>query len=92
MPDGTVLTCPKAVDRVTEVFSKVELPVLKRVIGAKLASDSADPSAVIVQALPQAESLLLGVSRSMDEYLRHAVTATALSESVRSTAAAADAP
>ena len=92
MPDGTVLTCPKAVDRVTEVFSKVELPALKRVIGAKLASDSADPSAVIVQALPQAESLLLGVSRSMDESLRHAVTATALSESVRSTAAAADAP
>lgn len=78
LPDGTVAYCPAAVAALTKVFTETELSALKRVLGAKLAPDAADPAAVLAEAVPQAESLLFGVSRSLDASLRHAVTMTAV--------------
>lgn len=86
LPDGTVAYCPAAVAALTKVFTETELSALKRVLGAKLAPDAADPAAVLAEAVPQAESLLFGVSRSLDASLRHAVTMTAVTEALERSA------
>ena len=82
LPDGTVAYCPAAVAALTKVFTETELPALKRVLGAKLAPEAADPAAVLAEVVPQAESLLFGLSRSLDASLRHAVTMTAVTEAL----------
>lgn len=91
MPDGTVAYCPAAVTEMNQVFETVELPALKRILGAKLAPDSADPSGVLAEVIPQAEGLLFGIARSLDASLRHAVVMTAVTEGVSKMALSSDA-
>ena len=93
MLDGKgVLSCPKAVAELTTLFETEELPALKRILGAKLAPEAADPASALAAALPQAESLLYGLSRSMDESLRQSVLLASLPAAASSFTARADAP
>lgn len=87
-----VLSCPKAVAELTTLFETEELPALKRILGAKLAPEAADPASVLAASLPQAESLLYGLSRSMDESLRQSVLLASLPAAASSFTARADAP
>ena len=59
-----VLSCPKAVAELATLFETEELPALKRILGAKLAPEAADPASALAASLPQAESLLYGLSRA----------------------------
>lgn len=87
-----VLSCPKAVAELTTLFETEELPALKRILGAKLAPEAADPASALAASLPQAESLLYGLSRSMDESLRQSVLLASLPAAASSFTARADAP
>lgn len=87
-----VLSCPKAVAELTTLFETEELPALKRILGAKLAPEAADPASALAASLPQAESLLYGISRSMDESLRQSVLLASLPAAASSFTARADAP
>lgn len=93
MLDGKgVLSCPKAVAELTTLFETEELPTLKRILGAKLAPEAADPASALAASLPQAESLLYGLSRSMDESLRQSVLLASLPAAASSFTVRADAP
>lgn len=72
MPDG-VTDCARAVNQVQRLLDDVELPALKSVLGARLAADHIDPDGVIARAVPQSQALLLGLSRTLEASLRHAV-------------------
>lgn len=87
-----VLSCPKAVTELTTLLETEELPALKRILGAKLMPEAADPASALAAALPQAETLLYGLSRSMDESLRQSVLLASLPAAASSFTARADAP
>ena len=87
-----VLSCPRAASELAGLFETEELPALKRILGAKLAPESADPAATLAAALPQAESLLYGLSRTMDESLRQSVLLAAIPQAATSFTARSDAP
>lgn len=87
-----VLSCPKAVTELTTLLETEELPTLKRILGAKLMPEAADPASALAAALPQAETLLYGLSRSMDESLRQSVLLASLPAAASSFTARADAP
>ncbi len=82
LPSGSVLACDKALEHVQTLMNTVELPALKRLLGAKLAPEHADPTAVIAAAIPQAEGLLLNLSRTMDQSLRHSLMLTVVGDTV----------
>lgn len=92
MPSGKVLRCPEAMAEADEVLRMIELPAVKAKLGARLAPDHVSPSAVIASAIPQAESLLLNLSRTMDATLKHSLMRTAIPAAVESRAAATDGP
>lgn len=92
MPSGKVLRCPEAMAEADEVLRTIELPAVKAKLGARLAPDHVSPSAVIASAIPQAESLLLNLSRTMDATLKHSLMRTAIPAAVESRAAASDGP
>lgn len=92
MPSGKVLRCPEAMAEVDEVLRTIELPAVKAKLGARLAPDHVSPSAVIASAIPQAEELLLNLSRTMDATLKHSLMRTAIPAAVESRAAASDGP
>lgn len=92
MPSGKVLRCPEAMAEADEVLRTIELPAVKAKLGARLAPDHVSPSAVIASAIPQAEALLLNLSRTMDATLKHSLMRTAIPAAVESRAAATDGP
>lgn len=92
MPSGKVLRCPEAMAEADEVLRTIELPAVKAKLGARLAPDHVSPSAVIASAIPQAESLLLNLSRTMDATLKHSLMRSAIPAAVESRAAATDGP
>lgn len=92
MPSGKVLRCPEAMAEADEVLRTIELPAVKAKLGARLAPDHVSPSAVIASAIPQAESLLLNLSRTMDATLKHSLMRSAIPSAVESCAAATDGP
>lgn len=92
MPDGSVLHCPAAMTELGRILQEEELPALKRILGARFAPGTADPSGEIAKALPQAETLLFGLSRSMQESLQHALLMNAIPAAVKTSAERSDAP
>ena len=92
MPSGEVLACPAAIEALDRVLQDVELPALKALLGTRLAPDHADPSGVIAASLPQAQSLLMGLSATMDATLKHAVMLTAVPQAVERVAVRQDDP
>ena len=92
MPSGAVMRCPAAVAYAATVLEDVELPAQRAVLGARLTASHADPSAAIAAALPQAESLLLGLSRTMDASLKHSLMLTVVPEAVKSAAVRSESP
>lgn len=71
--DGNWIGCDEAVTALENYLNQVEIPAIEKHLAMKLLPDHADPSAVILRALPQAESLLLGVSESLSASIKHSV-------------------
>lgn len=90
--DGTVQRCDKALQSLDQHLNTVELDFLSKRLGTVLVPERIDPADVIRRTLPQSEALLLGVSRSLEQSLKHSVMLTALPRGMASIAAQAGAP
>lgn len=78
MSDGSVMKCPAAVAELEQVLVNVEIPALKRWVHVKLDPQAVNPSTSIAASITQTESLLLGISRSAENSLKHSLLLTAL--------------
>lgn len=90
--DGTVQRCDQALQSLDQHLNTVELDFLSKRLGTVLVPERIDPADVIRRTLPQSEALLLGVSRSLKQSLKHSVMLTALPRGMASIAAQAGAP
>ena len=90
--DGTVQRCDQALQNLEQHLNTVELDFLSKRLGTVLVPERIDPADVIRHTLPQSEALLLGVSRSLEQSLKHSVMLTALPRGMASIAAQAGAP
>mgnify|MGYP001382550929 CR=1 FL=1 len=90
--DGTVQRCDQALQSLDQHLNTVELDFLSKRLGTVLVPERIDPAEVIRRTLPQSEALLLGVSRSLEQSLKHSVMLTALPRGMASIAAQAGAP
>lgn len=90
--DGTVQRCDQALQNLEQYLNTVELDFLSKRLGTVLVPERIDPADVIRRTLPQSEALLLGVSRSLEQSLKHSVMLTALPRGMASIAAQAGAP
>ena len=89
--DGTVQRCDQALQSLDQHLNTVELDFLSKRLGTVLVPERIDPADVIRRTLPQSEALLLGVSRSLEQSLKHSVMLTALPRGMASIAAQAGA-
>lgn len=90
--DGSVQRCDQALQSLDQHLNTVELDFLSKRLGTVLVPERIDPADVIRRTLPQSEALLLGVSRSLEQSLKHSVMLTALPRGMASIAAQAGAP
>lgn len=90
--DGTVQRCDQALQSLDQHLNTVELDFLSKRLGTVLVPERIDPAEVIRRTLPQSEALLLGVSRSLEQSLKHSVMLTALPRGMASIAAQGGAP
>lgn len=90
--DGTVQRCDQALQSLDQHLNTVELDFLSKRLGTVLVPERIDPADAIRRTLPQSEALLLGVSRSLEQSLKHSVMLTALPGGMASIAAQAGAP
>lgn len=89
---GTWISCTDAVAVVQNHLNNVEIPAIQNHLALQLVPDRVNPSGLIAQVLPQAESLLLGVSRSLAESIRHSVFMNTIPNDVNSVAALSEQP
>lgn len=89
---GAWISCSDAIAVIQNHLNNVEIPSIQNHLALQLVPDRVDPSAVISQVLPQAESLLLGVSRSLAESIRHSVFMNTIPKDVNSVAALSEQP
>lgn len=90
--DGSWITCDVAVTTIENHLNHTELPAIKRQLAMKLVPDHLDPSTVVASALPQAESILLGLSQTLSNSIKHSVFLNTLDEDLASVAALSNNP
>lgn len=77
--DGTPLYCTDAISVIETQLKTVEIPAQERKLLVRLADGSTTDAVfetALRKAVPEAETLLLGISRSMSESLGHALLMT----------------
>lgn len=86
--NGKVMTCTEASAELVSILEKHEIPALESRLGMLLSvkPDDAVDSGVIA-AIPQAEALMLGVSRTMTESLRQSLMMSAIPDATMTLAA-----
>lgn len=86
--NGKVMTCTEASAELVSILEKHEIPALESRLGMLLSvkPDDAIDSGVIA-AIPQAEALMLGVSRTMTESLRQSLMMSAIPDATMTLAA-----
>lgn len=88
--NNKVLTCTEAAEELKKTLEKTEIPALESRLRLKLNVDFKDGvNAALSTAIPQAESLMLGVSRTMAESLRQSLMMSAIPETTMTFAAKA---
>lgn len=92
LPDGSWVSCEKALTVIETHLNTVEIAAIEKRLGLQLVADRVDPSATIIRVLPQAQNLLLGLSQSLSASLKHSIFINTLGEDIASTAALANAP
>ena len=87
MHEGDIVYCSDAWGTLEEKIRTKELPAQEKLLTAKLAGTEKDVIVAMVrQAIPESESLMYGVSRSMEESLKHSLLLNAIPEGIRTTA------
>ena len=88
--NNKVLTCTQAAEELKKTLEETEIPALESHLRLKLNVDFKDGvNAALSTAIPQAESLMLGVSRTMAESLRQSLMMSAIPETTMTFAAKA---
>lgn len=88
--NNKVLTCTEAAEELKKTLEKTEIPALESHLRLKLNVDFKDGvNAALSTAIPQAESLMLGVSRTMAESLRQSLMMSAIPDTTMTFAAKA---
>lgn len=90
--DNNWIGCDEAVTVIESHLNTVEVPAIERHLAMKLIPDSVDASNLILRVLPQSESLLLGISRSLSTSIKHSVFMNTLGEDIANVVALADHP
>lgn len=86
--NNKVLTCTQAAEELKKTLEKTEIPALESRLRLKLNVDFKDGvNAALSTAIPQAESLMLGVSRTMAESLRQSLMMSAIPDTTMTFAA-----
>lgn len=86
--NNKVLTCTEAAEELKKTLEKTEIPALESRLRLKLNVDFKDGvNAALSTAIPQAESLMLGVSRTMAESLRQSLMMSAIPDTTMTFAA-----
>lgn len=87
MREGSVLYCSDAWGTLEQELRTKEIPAQEKLLATKLAGTEKDVVVAMVrQAVPESESLMYGVSRSMEESLKHSLLLNAIPEGIRTTA------
>lgn len=88
--NNKVLTCTEAAEELKKTLEKTEIPALESRLRLKLNVDFKDGvNAALSTAIPQAESIMLGVSRTMAESLRQSLMMSAIPDTTMTFAAKA---
>lgn len=90
--DNNWIGCDEAAVVIENHLNTVEVPAIERHLAMKLIPDSVDASNLILRVLPQSESLLLGISRSLSASIKHSVFMNTLGEDIANVAALANHP
>ena len=89
---GNWLGCDEAIAFIDNHMATKELPAIQKHLAMKLLPDQLDASTLILRVLPQAESLLLGVSQSLASSIKHSVFMNTLQSDIDNVAALAGHP
>lgn len=84
--------CDEAIAFIDNHMATKELPAIQKHLAMKLLPDQLDASTLILRVLPQAESLLLGVSQSLASSIKHSVFMNTLQSDIDNVAALAGHP
>ncbi|MBS5492244.1 MAG: conjugal transfer protein TraG N-terminal domain-containing protein [Sutterella wadsworthensis] len=85
-----VQTCPAALETLRDALEKHELPALESMLVTRLSQTADDVVTGSVRAaIPNAEAVMLGVSRSLTESLRQSVMMAAIPQATMNTTAKA---
>ena len=85
-----VQTCPAALETLRDALEKHELPALESILVTRLSQTADDVvTGAVRAAIPNAEAVMLGVSRSLTESLRQSVMMAAIPQATMNTAAKA---
>lgn len=86
------LGCDEAIAFIDNHMATKELPAIQKHLAMKLLPDQLDANTLILRVLPQAESLLLGVSQSLESSIKHSVFMNTLQSNIDNVAALAGHP
>ena len=89
---GNWIGCDEAIAFVDNHMTTTELPAIQKFLAMKLLPDQMDASTLILRVLPQAETLLLGISQSLSSSIKHSVFMNTLQTDIDSVAALAGHP
>lgn len=89
---GNWLGCDEAITFINNHMTATELPAIQKHLAMKLLPDQLDASTLILRVLPQAETLLLGVSQSLANSIKHSVFMNTLQSDIQNVAALAGHP
>lgn len=85
--DGRWITCDVAVTAIENYLNQQEVPAIEERLAMKLVPDHVNPSAVIASALPQSETVLLGLSQTLSSSIKHSVFMNTLDDDLSQVAA-----
>ena len=89
---GNWLGCDEAITFINNHMASTELSAIQKHLAMKLLPDQLDASTLILRVLPQAESLLLGVSQTLANSIKHSVFMNTLQSDIQNVAALAGHP
>ena len=89
---GNWLGCDEAISFIDNHMAATELPAIQKHLAMKLLPDQLDASTLILRVLPQAESLLLGVSQNLATSIKHSVFMNTLQSDIENVSALAGHP
>lgn len=89
---GNWIGCNEAIAFIDNHMASTELPAIQKHLAMKLLPDQIDASSLILRVLPQAETLLLGVSQSLASSIKHSVFMNTLQSDIENVSALAGHP